>query len=490
MPVIPKLVQRNSPGVYLNEDTYGAVPAVLKDHGNVYVLGTCTSSTFPYNVPVYIANYTDFISQCISSPSAAAVELFFNQRSGSGLYFVRVAPRQQSSLTATTFSAGTVLSVTAGAATVTYTCLATETAATATAALGAKINRELAGVISFYSDLSGSYLRYPVGTTPTVSPSLTLGAAATATTPRAYDVADAINFSFVPENGQGYLCAPEFFQSFTAQAERTALQLAMEAFVSDPRFYWVAVVDFGQATATATYLVNAAQSERATFVSPRGNSWAVFPYVKNTVGALVPASLAMVGVALRRARAEGFAQPPASANYPVYGVSGLSANITTNIQDQLNPRGINCLRELPARGVVVYGARTLSPSSYYTFAATRVILNVLAGSLRTSFDSIVFSLVDGQGVLFSRIRQTAANVCEILRQAGALYGATPDQAYLVICDSTNNPPDQLDAGTVGLDVVVKPSPTLEVLNITLSRSSLNTVLVEVAASGDPSAIQA
>jgi hypothetical protein len=260
----------------------------------------------------------------------------------------------------------------------------------------------------------------------------------------------------------------------------------MEALAADPRFYWVAVVDFGLAVATSAYIVSDAKAERATYASPRGNSWAVFPYLLDLSGSTVPSSLAMIGVALRRARSEGFAQPPAGTSYPIYGVLGTSVNITSNIQDQLNPAGVNCIRTLPARGVVVYGARTLSVNPYYRFAATRVILNVLAGTLRSSFDSVVFSLVDGQGVLFSRIRQTAQNICEILRVGGALYGATPSEAYLVVCDDTNNSADSLESGAVSLDVIVKPSPTLEALNITLSRASLSTVLVEIEASGDTS----
>jgi phage tail sheath protein FI len=235
--------------------------------------------------------------------------------------------------------------------------------------------------------------------------------------------------------------------------------------------------------------VNAAQTERATYASPRGNSWVSYPYVKNLLDANVPSSLALVGVALRRARSEGFAQPPAGTAYPIYGIKGLSVNITSDIQDQLNPLGINCLRTLPGRGTVVYGARTLSTSPFYIFAATRVILNVLAGSLRNSFDGVVFSLVDGQGVLFSRIKQTAANLCERLRLGGALYGSSPEEAYLVICDSTNNLGDSLDQGLVNLDVIVKPSPTLEALNITLSRASLATTLVEIQAAGDTASIQ-
>lgn len=479
----PRIIPRSSPGVYLTEDTYGAAPTALAQHGNVYVLGTCTGADFPTNQPTFIESYADFLARAISSPSAAAIQSFFDQRSGAGLYFVAVKPRQEATLTAATFSSGTVLSITAGLATVTYTCAAGETAATAANSLGDKINKELAGYLTYYPGTPAT-LRFPIGQTVTASPGLTLGAPATAAAPKALDVADAIKLSFVPELGQGYICAPEFYAAFTLQAERTALQQALEALASDPRYYWISVVDFGLATINAASIVSAARAERQLMISPKGHSWAVFPYLINLAGTKIPPSLAMIGVALRRARAEGFAQPPAGTSYPLYGVTGLSGDITNVVQDVLNPLGINCIRSLPARGIVVYGARTLSANSYYTFAATRVILNVLAGTLRNSFDSVVFSLIDGQGVLLSRIKQRAANVCEILRQGGALYGPTPDEAYLVVCDASNNPGLTLDTGTVNLDVVVKVSPTMEVLNISLSATSLATTLLEVTAAGE------
>ncbi len=490
MPVIQKLVQRNAPGTYVSEDTYGSVPAVLSFFGAVYVLGTCTASTFPYNTPVFISNLVDFTNQTVSSPSSAAVESFFNQRSGSGLYFVRVAPRQQATLTVATFTPGTLLQVTVSGAVVAYTTIAGDTAITAADKLGAVINANLAGSVSYFRDAGGSYIRTVSGVTPTALPSVTLGVGTTNGTPRPYDVSDAVAFTFVPENAQGYICAPEFYQAYTLQADRTALQLQLEAFASDPKYYWVSVVDMGEATATTQNLaVNAALVERATYTSARGNSWVAFPYVRNLVGANVPSSLVLIGVALRRARTDGFVQPPAGTNFPIYGILGTCINVTAVMQEQLNPKGINCIRSLPARGNVVYGARTLSVNPYYTFAATRVVLNVLAGSLRTAFDSFLLSLVDGQGAMLGRVKTTAIAFCEQLRLAGGLYGATPQDAYLVICDNTNNDGGSLEAGIVNLDVIVKPSPTLEALNITLSRASLSTVLVEVVSSGDTAPIK-
>lgn len=485
----------NVPGVYVTESTYGSVPAILNSFDALYVLGSSTQVGAPTNQLTYISSVDDFVNVFgANSPSAAAVQLFFDQRSGYGFYYINVLKRSERILTVSTFSAGTVVSVTIDGYTVSYTCIAGDTAITARDALGALVNTQLPLTASY--DATEGVIRHLASLAVTGNVNVTLGTATTATTATPRDIADCLNVVFEPGNRQGFLCAPEFFQAYTDLTDRTALQLTLESFAANPDYNFVALIDCGATTATQTTggtAIQAAIAERNTFTSPRGHSWYYFPYLTNLSGINVPPSLAVAGVALRRGRNENFAQPDAGVNYPIYGVSGVSFKVTESIQAQLNPLSINCIRKLPqGRGIVVYGSRTLSTSSYYRFGSVRVILNVLASSLKLAFDALIFTLVDGQGVLFSRIKQTAAAFCEQLRQQGALYGATPSDAYLVICDGTNNPPDLLESGQVNVDVIVKPSPTMEVLTINLQRASLGTVLAEVQQSGNaaPVATQA
>jgi hypothetical protein len=39
---------------------------------------------------------------------------------------------------------------------------------------------------------------------------------------------------------------------------------------------------------------------------------------------------------------------------------------------------------------------------------------------------------------------------------GALFGATPDQAFFVKCDAENNPPETRDAGQLIVDIGIAP----------------------------------
>jgi phage tail sheath protein FI len=488
MPVIPNVTIRNSPGVYVSENTYGSIPATLSSHDSVYVLGVGSNSSAPVNTPTFVSNIDDFTNVFGASASTPAIKLFFDQRPGNGLYFVNVEKRVERTISITSVSVGTAYTVTVDGFLISYTAVTGDTTDSVTAALGAKINQLIPQTASYYTGI----IRSKPGITITGGSGVTLGSVSSVgayPTPR--DVGDTLRIAFTPEYSQGFLAAPEFYQSFTSLSDRTLLQSLTEAFCADPDYYWVNLVDCGSTTATSTTgggAINLALAERATFASPRGHSWFYFPYVVNENGVNVPSALAALGAGLRRARATGnIFQPFAGTSIPLYNVKGTSFNVTKLVQDQLNPKGINCIRVLPNRGTVAYGARTLSTSKYYVFGVTRLIFNILAGSLKAAFDVIVFNLIDGQGILFSVAKQTAARYCEQLRQAGALYGATPDAAYLVICDNTNNTADQLEAGALNIDVVAIPSPIAEAVNINLNRASIGTILTEVKTSGDTQA---
>jgi hypothetical protein len=102
-----------------------------------------------------------------------------------------------------------------------------------------------------------------------------------------------------------------------------------------------------------------------------------------------------------------------------------------------------------------------------------VILNVLAGTFRSLFDELVFETVDGSGAIFAILKASSTTVLEPLRTSGALFGATPDEAYLIIADDTNNPAVELQQGIVNLNIYVKISPVMEFLNINLSKVALS-----------------
>lgn len=287
---------------------------------------------------------------------------------------------------------------------------------------------------------------------------------------------EAMSRAFDPDiHSQGILIAPDAFESLEDQHERVAVGAAMEALCSAEGFAWNCFVDVG----SPAHVVNIAQAdaESALYTSAEGHTAFYSNYLIDLEGRQVPPSPAVAAIFLARAADEGFQQPPAGGKYPIKGISGLVWQITKSQQAVSNPLGNNLLRLLPNQGNLVYGARTRSASPFYRFVNTRIILNVLIGTLRTAFDQLVFSAVDGQGVLFSRIRETAEAICYRLYVGGALFGATPEEAFFVQCDAGNNPNLDLENGIVRADVYVAPVPTMERLLINVVRTAIGQVQI-------------
>ena len=122
----------------------------------------------------------------------------------------------------------------------------------------------------------------------------------------------------------------------------------------------------------------------------------------------------------------------APANELVRGALGLKYNITRGEQDILNPKGINCIREFPNRGIRVWGARTISSDPSWRYINVRRLFNMVEQSIELGTQWVVFEPNDHR--LWKRItRDISAFLLRLWRQ-GALFGQTPEEAFYVKCD--------------------------------------------------------
>lgn len=237
------------------------------------------------------------------------------------------------------------------------------------------------------------------------------------------------------------------------------------------------------------------QSECESYSTTQGFLAYYAPYIRNDAGVFIAPSPYVAGLAIRRYRDEagGFRLPPAGAKYSLAGARGVQISITTAQQEISNRIGLNALRQLPGYSttdpltgevfgpVFVWGSRTRvnranATQALYQFVNTRVILNVIYGSLRNALDGQIFSVVDGQSVTFNQIRTLISNVLySNFYVTGALYGETPADAFQVIVDERVNSPTQLEQGVVNAKVFVVPVPTLERIEIDLVRVNIGAV---------------
>ncbi len=136
----------------------------------------------------------------------------------------------------------------------------------------------------------------------------------------------------------------------------------------------------------------------------------------------------------------------APANVEILGATDLDADLNPDDLASLNTAGVNCLRVFPARGIRVWGARTLSTDPAWRYLnVRRLVLTTLrwidANMIWATFEPNV-------PALWARIQRELSTYLRSLWSAGALQGATESEAFYVQCDAELNPPEARETGQV------------------------------------------
>src|ERR671913_386717 len=182
---------------------------------------------------------------------------------------------------------------------------------------------------------------------------------------------------------------------------------------------------------------------------------------------LVPPSGHVAGVWCRTDATRGVHKAP--ANEVVMGVNGLGFQVTQGEQGGLNKVGINCIRSFPGRGIRIWGARTLSSDPEWRYINVRRLFNYIAESIMEGTQWSVFEPNDER--LWMQLRISASNFLHRTWREGALFGATPEQAFYVKCDAETNPPEVIEAGQVICEIGISPVKPAEFVVFRLSQFS-------------------
>jgi uncharacterized protein len=166
----------------------------------------------------------------------------------------------------------------------------------------------------------------------------------------------------------------------------------------------------------------------------------------------VPPSGHVAGIWARNDDTRGVHKAP--ANEVIRGAISLALNLTKAEHDQLNPSGINCIRAFPGRGIRIWGARTISSDPAWRYLNVRRLFNYVEESIFEGTQWVVFEPNDVR--LWGRVKRTINSFLMRTWRDGALFGATPDQAFFVKCDEENNPPEVRDAGQLIVDIGIAP----------------------------------
>lgn len=193
------------------------------------------------------------------------------------------------------------------------------------------------------------------------------------------------------------------------------------------------------------------------------NSALYFPWIKqfdpqlNLTRPFPPCGF-VAGLYAATDTARGVWKAPAGIDASLSGESGLAVNLTNSQNGFLNIAAVNCLRNFPVYGDVIWGARTLRGNdqvgSEWKYVPIRRLALFLESSLYDGTQWVVFEPNDEK--LWGQIRLNVGTFMQGLFLQGAFQGTTAQQAYFVKCDGENNPQSSIDQGIVNILVGFAP----------------------------------
>lgn len=195
-----------------------------------------------------------------------------------------------------------------------------------------------------------------------------------------------------------------------------------------------------------------------------GNSAFYFPWVQaaDPMAGFRPAYFPpcgfVAGIYASTDATRGVWKAPAGIEASLTGAMGLQYTLNDLQNGSLNVLGINCLRQFPNFGNVVWGARTIAGSdalgSQWKYVPIRRLALFLESSLYQGTQWAVFE--PNAEPLWGQVRLSIGAFLQGLFLKGAFAGTTPQQAYFVKCDADNNPPSSQALGTLNISVGFAP----------------------------------
>lgn len=221
------------------------------------------------------------------------------------------------------------------------------------------------------------------------------------------------------------------------------------------------------------------ETQRKALGSDRGFAALYYPRIRisNPFGGdplLVPPSGHIAGVFARTDETKGVHKAP--ANEQLLGALELETPLTLAEMGRLNEQGINVLRSIPGRGIRVWGARTISANTQWRYVNVRRLLLFIEESIQEGTQFAVFE--PNNISLRKQVERTVVDFLTRVWRAGALFGATPEQAFRVRVDEELNPPDVRALGQLIIEVIVVPTTPAEFIVFRIISDPTGNVLQE------------
>jgi hypothetical protein len=226
-------------------------------------------------------------------------------------------------------------------------------------------------------------------------------------------------------------------------------------------------------------------NDRTIPTPPEGaNSALYFPYLKSAdpltglpnnsvtgqVNEIAPAAT-VAGVYAATDLTRGVWKAPAGFQATTTNATGVvdRGRMTDLRQGTLNPLGVNCLRDFPNVGTVVFGARTLVTvtDEQWRYVPVRRMALFIEQSLSAALTWVVFE--PNADPLWAAITASVNAFMLGLFRQGAFQGTTPTKAFSVQCNSQTTTQTDIDQGIVNIVVAFAPLKPAEFVIITIAQ---------------------
>jgi uncharacterized protein len=165
----------------------------------------------------------------------------------------------------------------------------------------------------------------------------------------------------------------------------------------------------------------------------------------------VPPGGAVLAMWNQAATQFGIQRAPAGT-WAQLGVIALETNFTATDLDNLTTYQVNPIKLVPGAGFCVFGTRTLSQGYPNRYVNVQRTLIQLTHDMENILSAFVFD--DNDSTLWAAITATLTGYLTQQMQLGVLAGSTPDTAFSVVCDTSNNTPTTAQTGLVNVTVGV------------------------------------
>jgi hypothetical protein len=185
----------------------------------------------------------------------------------------------------------------------------------------------------------------------------------------------------------------------------------------------------------------------------------------------VPPSGFVAGMYAKTDTQRGVWKAPAGTAAALAGATGLVVNFTDVEQGNLNPDPyhVNLIRQFPAAGRIIWGARTITSDAEWRYIPVRRMAIFLRVSIYNGIQWAVFEPNDES--LWSQLRLNIKSFMMTLFRRGAFQGSTPSQAFFVKCDSETTTQDDIDQGIVNVLVGFAPLKPAEFVVVKISQKA-------------------